>query len=196
MTTLVLAHGAGAGQSHPFMQDWAARLAALGAVHPFEYGYMARGKRAPDRMPKLLEAHRAAYAQARDDSGDPVVLIGKSMGSRVGCVLASQVPVAGVVCLGYPLRSPKGVVRDEPLLALVVPVLFVQGTRDRLCPLDVLDEVRGRMSAPTELHIVEDGDHSLKVAKRTQKATGRSQRDFDDAAFAAVAEFVGRITAG
>lgn len=195
MTTIVLAHGAGAGQSHPFMQAWAARLATLGAVAPFEYGYMARGKRSPDRMPKLLDAHREALSAARAAHGDPVVLIGKSMGSRVGCHLAAEAPVAGVVCLGYPLRSPKGVVRDEPLLALRVPVLFVQGTRDRLCPLDVLDEVRSRMVAPSELHIVDDGDHSLKVAKRTQKATGRSQEDFDAAAFAAVADFVARVTA-
>jgi predicted alpha/beta-hydrolase family hydrolase len=100
------------------------------------------------------------------------------------------------VCLGYPLRSPKGAVRDEPLLALSVPILFVQGTRDALCPLELLDEVRGRMSVPTRVHIVDDGDHSLNVARRTQKASGLGQADYDAAAFEAVAGFVAQVTAG
>lgn len=196
MTTFVLAHGAGAGQSHPFMVAWRERLCTLGPVHAFEYPYMEAGKKAPNRLPKLLERHRRAYDEARAEHGGPVVLIGKSMGSRVGCHLANEpdVDVAGVVCLGYPLRTPKGAVRDEVLLAMDVPVLFVQGTRDRLCPLDLLDEVRDRMGAATALHVVDDGDHSLKVARRTLKATGTTQEDADQSAFEAVSRFVGDLS--
>lgn len=195
MTTLLLAHGAGAGQSHPVMQGWSARLRALGTVVPFEYDYMARGKKAPQRLPRLLETHRQAMAEARAAHGDPVVLIGKSMGGRVGCHLCLEVEVAGVVCLGYPLRSPKGAVRDEVLMQMTTPVLFVQGTRDRLCPLDLLEDVRGRMSARTSLYVVEGGDHSLLVGKRALKAAGQTQADVDARALEAVREFVSRVTA-
>ena len=193
--TLLLAHGAGAGQSHPVMQGWAERLGGLGAVVPFEYDYMARGKKAPQRLPKLVETHKAHLAAARSAHGEPVVLIGKSMGGRVGCHVANAddvPPVGAVVCLGYPLRTPKGVVRDEVLKALRTPVLFVQGTRDRLCPLDLLDEVRADMTASSAVHIVEDGDHSLIVAKRTLKATGTTQADHDAAALGAIRDFLAK----
>lgn len=188
--SMLLAHGAGAGQSHPVMRGWAQRLTALGHVQPFEYDYMAAGKRAPQRLPRLLDTHREHLDALRAERGDPIVLIGKSMGGRVGCHVALTEPVAGVVCLGYPLRTPKGVVRDQVLVASRVPILFVQGTRDRMCPLDLLDEVRRRMTAPTRVHIVEDGDHSLIVAKRTLKRTGTEQQDHDAAALDAIRTFV------
>lgn len=191
--TLLLAHGAGAGQSHPVMQGWAERLQSVGTVVPFEYDYMARGKRAPQRLPRLLETHKAHLDAARAEHGEPVVLIGKSMGGRVGCHLALTEPVAGVVCLGYPLRTPRGKVRDEVLLDLRVPILFVQGTRDRMCPLDLLDEVRGKMTADSRVHIVDDGDHSLIVAKRTLKRTDTTQADHDARALEAIRAFVAEL---
>ena len=191
--TLLLAHGAGAGQSHPVMQGWAERLQSVGTVVPFEYDYMARGKRAPQRLPRLLETHKAHLDAARAEHGEPVVLIGKSMGGRVGCHLALTEPVAGVVCLGYPLRTPKGKVRDEVLLDLRVPILFVQGTRDRMCPLDLLDEVRGKMTADSRVYIVDDGDHSLIVAKRTLKRTDTTQADHDARALEAIRAFVAEL---
>ncbi len=196
MTTVLLAHGAGAGQSHPVMQGWAGRLDVLGDVVPFEYDYMAAGKKAPQRLPALLKTHRQHLNAARAEHGEPVILVGKSMGGRVGCHLALEEPVACVVCLGYPLQSPKGTLRDQVLYDLRVPIFFVQGTRDRLCPLDTLADVRGRMTAPSGLHIVEDGDHSLIVAKRTLKATGTTQDDHDRAALAAIQAFVAEHVAG
>jgi predicted alpha/beta-hydrolase family hydrolase len=99
-----------------------------------------------------------------------VYLIGKSMGSRMGLHASLEAEVASVVrgciCLGYPLVGGTGGVRSEGLCALRVPVLFVQGTRDKMCPLDELREWQGKMKAAHQLHVVEGGDHSLIVPKR------------------------------
>lgn len=192
---LLFAHGAGAGTSSAWMQAWAERLGSLGTVLPFDYPYMAEGRKAPDRLPKLLAAHRAALDAARaEHEPERVVLIGKSMGSRVGCHLANEadVEVDALVCLGYPLVSVGKArkVRDEVLLALETPLLFVQGTRDRLCPLETLAEVRERMTAPNELFVVETGDHSLQVTKTHTKQTGVTQAESDAAALAAIEGFL------
>lgn len=200
MTTLFLfAHGAGAGSQHPWMERWAEALSALGSVVRFDYPYMAAGRKAPDRLPKLLAAHRVALKEARAAHSDAerVILIGKSMGSRVGCHLSNveDVEVAGVICLGYPLKAPSKTakVRDEVLLALETPILFVQGTRDRLCPLDLLAEVRPRLEAANALHVVEEGDHSLHITKRHTKATGETQETSDAAALAAIEAWLGGV---
>lgn len=191
-TRFLFAHGAGAGTQSEWMRGWAARLGALGAVTPFDYPYMAAGRRAPDRLPKLVAAHRDALSRLRAAGDGPIVLIGKSMGSRVGCHLALEEPVAAVVCLGYPLRGIGGTakLRDEVLLALETPILFVQGTRDRLCPLDELTAIRSKMRAPHALHVVETGDHSLVTTKGHQKATGATQDDSDLAVLAAIQGFI------
>ena len=94
------------------------------------------------------------------------------MGSRIGCHLANQEAVTGLVCLGYPLvAAGTGAVRDEVLLALSTPILFVQGTRDPLGPLDQLASVRSKMRSRNELHVVEGGNHSLEIPGG--KATAR-----------------------
>jgi predicted alpha/beta-hydrolase family hydrolase len=178
---LLFAHGAGLGSSAPWMTRWAERLRALGPVTTFDYPYMARGSKAPDRLPKLIEAHRT---QLHAQPGS--VLVGKSMGSRVGCHLSLEEPVPALVCLGFPLRTIKGAVRDEVLLALRTPVLFVQGTRDRMGPLDLFDSVRAKMKAPSAIHIVEAGNHSLEVTKRS----GIDQDASDAAAMAAITAFL------
>jgi len=194
---LLFAHGAGLGSSSPWMQRWADYLAPLGIVQTFDYPYMRAGKKRPDRPAVLLEAHREALEAAFDRHGKrPVVLIGKSMGSRMGCHLATEPDLAeairAVVCLGYPLvglgRTRK--VRDEVLLALRHPILFVQGTRDRLCPLDLLGEVRDRMQAPNDLFLVEGGDHSLHLRKRDLAERGQDQQAADREAVEAIAAFV------
>jgi len=190
---VLFAHGAGAGTAHPWMTAWTERLAALGPVTAFDYPYMAAGKRRPDRLPKLLDAHRQALADVRAAHGDRVLLAGKSMGGRVGCHLAVDDPsVAGVVCFGYPLAGGgnRDKLRDQVLLDLRVPVLFLQGTRDKLCPLDLLDEVRQRMSAPSTLHVVDTGDHGLQVTKTWCKQTGKTQDDVDADMLAVVQRFV------
>jgi len=193
MTPLfVFAHGAGLPSSHPWMEKWAALLGAFGTVVRFDYPYMAAGRKRPDRLEVLIEAHRAAWRGATAKHEGPVVLVGKSMGGRVGCHLALDTPVDALICLGYPLvgmgkRSP---VRDAVLRALQVPILFVQGTRDRMCPLDQLATVRDQMNAPSALHVVQTGDHSLQITKTHTRQTGASQADADDEAARAIAAFL------
>jgi predicted alpha/beta-hydrolase family hydrolase len=182
---LLFAHGAGVPSSSPWMQGWAARLGTLGTVVTFDYPYMAAGRKAPDKLPTLLEAHREALRRARPGH-DRVVLVGKSMGSRVGCHLSLEEPVDALVCLGYPLAGGQRL-KDEVLVALRTPILFVQGTRDPLCPLDDLAEVRARMTAKNELFTVDGGDHSLMLPiSRTEE-----QEASDASALAAIAGFVG-----
>lgn len=193
----LLAPGAGAPSSHPRMRAFARLLEPLGAVHPFDYPYMREGKKRPDPLPRLIAAHREALDALRRDHDGPIVLAGKSMGGRVGCHVALVDNVAAVICFGYPLCGGGDVtkLRDEVLLALATPALFIQGTRDKLCPLDLLADVRRRMTAPTDIHIVEDGDHSLLVAKTELKARQATQDDIDRAIGDAIAVFVQRFAA-
>jgi predicted alpha/beta-hydrolase family hydrolase len=191
----LLAHGAGAPSSSGWMQRFAALLAELGQVRSFDYPYMrAAGggrRKAPDKLEKLIEAHRRELEVVRADAatGDKVVLAGKSMGSRVGCHVALEAEVSGLVCFGYPLRGQNGKLRDEVLLALRTPVLFVQGTRDELCPLDELERVRQRMTAPSELFVVESGDHSLEATKTALKQRGTTQAEVERAIQSVVRRF-------
>jgi len=178
----LFAPGAGAPSTSAWMQAWRARLSTLGHVATFDYPYMKAGRRMPDRAPVLIAAHAEALAQARAVyPGDRVFLIGKSMGSRMGCHLALDTPVTGLICLGYPLISgSSGAKRDQVLLALRAPILFVQGTNDELCPLSELATVRAKMQAPNELCVVIGGDHSLEISR------AKSQRDAVEASNAAV----------
>jgi hypothetical protein len=122
-------------------------------------------------------------------------LIGKSMGGRIGCHVSLEEKVDGLVCLGYPLcaMGDRTKLRDEVLRALNTPILFVQGTRDWLCPLDLLEQVRAEMKAPNFLHIVEGGDHSLRVPKRQLQATGKTQEDIDQEILKAIGRFVDQL---
>jgi predicted alpha/beta-hydrolase family hydrolase len=172
------------------MTAWAERLAAVGEVVRLDYPYMRAGRRSPDRLPVLLAAHREALVAARAGRRGPVVLAGKSMGARVGCHLALEERVDALVSLGYPLRGARGDLRDEVLLGLRTPTLFVQGSRDALCPLDALEEVRRRMTAPTSLHVVEGGNHSLEVGVRALQAAGETQADVDARTLEAIVAFV------
>jgi predicted alpha/beta-hydrolase family hydrolase len=191
--SFLFAPGAGAPASSDWMSAWRARLASIGdvEVRTFDYPYMRGPKRrAPDRLPVLIDAHRAALAELRATTDGPVFLIGKSMGGRIGCHLALEEPVAGLVCLGYPLKSgATGALRDQVLLALETPILFVQGTRDPLCPLDLLADVRARMKGTSRLLIVEGGDHSLAVSAAARKARGETQADSDARVLDAIRNF-------
>jgi hypothetical protein len=174
------------------MEAWARRLEAIGAVVRFDYPYLKAGRRRPDPLAALVASHRAALAEARAAFPGPAVLVGKSMGSRVGCHLSLEGGVSALVCLGYPLRGQRGDLRDEVLLSLRAPILFAQGTRDPLCPIDVLEGVRSRMGAPSTLHLVEGGDHSLRVGVRELRRRGETQGEVD----ARVLEAIGRFVAG
>ena len=190
---ILLAPGAGAPSSHAWMQNWKLRLSDIGAVETFDYDYMRAGRKRPDPLPQLVAAHRKALQTAREKhQPDSTFLIGKSMGGRIGCHASLEEKVDGLVCLGYPLCSMgnRTKLRDEVLLALTTPILFVQGTRDALCPLDLLERVRGDMKTPNLLHVVEGGDHSLRVPKRQLQTTGETQEDVDQKIFHAITAFV------
>ncbi len=198
----LFAHGAGAPSASEWMRRWAERLGTLGAVATFDYPYMKAGRKSPDRPPVLLAAHREALEDARKRLGRdrPVVFAGKSMGSRMGCHLAvelAQEPAsagipAALICFGYPLRGGSGALRDEVLRALSAPILFLQGARDALCPLDDLERVRPQMRAPSQLFVVDGGDHSLAVRKRATSGSG-SQADWDARLLEAIRAFLGGL---
>jgi predicted alpha/beta-hydrolase family hydrolase len=177
------------------MRAWAKRLAELGDVEAFDYRYQASGRRMPDRMPVLLETHREALSAARQKHpGAPTILIGKSMGSRMGCHLSLEElpggPIEALVCLAYPLRGVNGKLRDEVLLALRTRILFVQGTRDPLGPLGELEDVRRSMKARSSLHIVEGGDHSLRLPGKAGKPGSPAQDESDARVLTAIREFL------
>ena len=168
-TGLLLAHGAGAGQDHPWMTSMRDLLAAGGlTVMTFNYAYTEAGRRSPDRMARLLEVHHAA-ADRLAGYVDRVVLAGKSMGGRVSSHLAGDDgwPAHALVYFGYPL-VPVGKGEPRPtdhLDRITAPQLFVAGTRDRLSPPDLIEPLADAQAAG-HYHEVDDGDHSLRVPKR------------------------------
>jgi hypothetical protein len=174
------------------MRRWAELLKKIGKVHAFDYPYKVEGRKRPDPLPILVEAHRTAFERARQSHTGPLILIGKSMGARVGCHLALEEVAAAVICLGYPLcgGGARSKLRDQVLRELSTPILFVQGTRDSLCPLDLLAGVREEMRAVNELYVVEGGEHSLLVTKTQLKANGETQDAVDQRILQAIRQFV------
>jgi predicted alpha/beta-hydrolase family hydrolase len=171
-------------------------LSEIGEVETFDYDYMRAGRKRPDPLPQLIAAHQKALEAAREKyQPDSTFLVGKSMGGRVGCHVSVEERVDGLVCLGYPLcaMGDRTKLRDEELRALTTPILFVQGTRDALCPLDLLEGVRAEMTAPNFLHVVEGGEHSLRVPKRQLQAKGETQDDVDQRIFQAITAFVSSL---
>src|SRR5215475_13193117 len=193
---ILFAPGAGAPSSHPWMQNWKERLYRIGHVETFDYDYMREGRKRPDPLPQLIAAHRKALQAAREKYQPGLTfLIGKSMGGRIGCHVSLEEKVHGLVCLGYPLcaMGNRTKLRDEVLRALTSPILFVQGTRDALCPPDLLERVRAEMKAPNVLHVVEGGDHSLRVPKRQLQATSETQEDINQQILKAINGFVDQL---
>jgi len=166
---VLLASGAGAGQLHPFITTVRDGLAAAGyPTLTFDYRYREAGRNAPDRLPTLLDVHRAA-ADRLAARYARVVLAGRSMGGRVGSHLAGDAgwPAAGLVYLGYPL-VPLGKREPRPtdhLDRIPVPQLFVAGTRDRLGPPEFIRTIAGRVPDGA-VDIVDEADHSLRVPRR------------------------------
>jgi hypothetical protein len=192
---ILFAPGAGAPSSHPWMQMWKQRLSEIGEVETFDYDYMRQGRKRPDPLPNLIAAHREALKAAQErQQARSTILIGKSMGGRIGCHVSLEEKVDGLICLGYPLcaMGDRTKLRDEVLRALTTPILFVQGTRDAMCPLDLLERVRGEMKTANFLHVVEGGDHSLRVPKRQLKETGKTREYMDQLAYDAIARFIDR----
>lgn len=166
------------------MRAWSDRLSACGKVITFDYPYMQQGRRTPDRQPQLIAAHTQAAKQAQQDSpGAALVLMGKSMGSRIGCHVAAagEASVKALVCFGYPLRSASsGKSRADILCELRAPILFIQGTRDPLCPLPELETLLPTLQAPNQLMVVDGADHSLVVTKRALAARQETQHNVDE----------------
>lgn len=193
--TLILAHGAGAAQTHPFMVDIATRLAARGLdVVTFNFLYTERGKKLPDRNDVLEASWRAAIASVRARGGLPMERLfigGKSMGGRIASQVAAAgegLTLSGLVFLGYPLHpagKPKAR-RDAHLARVPFPMLFVQGTRDELGPADEIAALARKLPRVT-VHAVEGGDHSLALLKR--EGADRQEKALAGAADA-IARFV------
>jgi predicted alpha/beta-hydrolase family hydrolase len=169
----VFAHGAGAGMQHRFMAAASARLAACGiASLRYQFPYMEAGGRRPDSRATLLATVRAAIRAAAGAAPDlPLLAGGKSMGGRMTSQAAAEAPLPGVrglVFFGFPLH-PAGrpsTERAAHLEAVRLPMLFLQGERDRLADLDLLRPVCAGLARAT-LHVVPDADHGFHVPKRS-----------------------------
>jgi len=173
--TLILGHGAGAGQTSDFIVSFASGLAARGIdTVTFNFSYMEQGRRIPDPNERLEASYRAVIEAVRErikPTGDELAIGGKSMGGRI----ASQVAAAGIgdlaglVFLGYPLHPPGRLdrLRAKHLTAIKAPMLFVQGSRDAFGSPDELRPIITRLEPPADLYVVEGGDHSFKVPKRS-----------------------------
>lgn len=186
--TIALAHGAGAAMDSPFMNAFAAGLAAAGLrVARFEFPYMAARRRGqgsgpPDRETVLRDTWRRVI----DEFGpERLVIGGKSLGGRMASLVADEARVKGLVCLGYPFH-PTGKpqqLRVEHLATLATPTLIVQGERD---PFGTQSEVAGYTLSPKiQLHWLVDGDHSFKP----RKASGRTEQQNWQEGIAAVVRF-------
>jgi len=181
--TLILAHGAGAGQTSDFMTSFAATLAARGLnVVTFNFLYMEQGRRVPDASQKLEACFEAVVTAVRKRNNGPLIIGGKSMGGRIASQLASSgVEASGLLLLGYPLHPPgkPPQMRTKHLPAILCPMLFVQGARDPFGTPDELRPVLAKLKGRSELYVVEGGDHSFKVLKRA----GISQDSVYEAVF-------------
>lgn len=175
---LVLAHGAGAGMHHAFMDAFARALArSRVATLRWEFPYMASGSRRPDRPVVAVPAVRQAVAEGvrlRDGllPGRPLFAGGKSFGGRMTSTAESEKAmegVAGLVFAGFPLHPANrpGTTRAEHLSAVARPMLFLQGTRDALADLDLLKPVVAGLGSRATLHLEEDADHGFHVRKRS-----------------------------
>lgn len=184
--TFIVAHGAGAGQRHPFMTAFARAMAASGfdAV-TFNFPYTEQGRKLPDRAP-VLEACYAAVidtTRRRIASAERWLFIGgKSMGGRMATQLAASdptLPIAGLVLLGYPLHPPGNPAkrRDAHLPAVKRPMLVIQGSRDTFGTPEELHPVFDPLTPAATLHVIDGGDHSYKVARAG--ATGQAAIDSD-----------------
>ena len=172
--SLILAHGAGAGQRSAFMVDFARGIAGLGIdVITFDFSYITEKRRIPDRPPALEACYRAVMESVRRDiesSRQFLFIGGKSMGGRIATQIAAadrDLPAAGLVLLGYPLHPPGRPIqlRAARLPAVQRPMLFVQGSRDSFgTPAELGSVLTGLSPAPT-VHVVDGGDHSLKVSR-------------------------------
>jgi predicted alpha/beta-hydrolase family hydrolase len=192
----VFAHGAGAGMSQPFMETVATGLSDRRiATLRYQFPYMEKGSRRPDAPAVAHAAVRAAVEQAaRCCPGLPLIAGGKSFGGRMTSQAQAIAPLAGVrglAFLGFPLH-PAGkpsVARAEHLSELKIPILFLQGTRDALAELRLLEPVVKGLGGAASLHVVQEADHSFHVPARS----GRNDREVMNEVLDALAVWVGGL---
>lgn len=173
----VLAHGAGAGMRHRFLESIARRLAERGiGTLRYQFPYMELRAKRPD-PPAVAEATVRAAVRAAGDMapGLPLLAGGKSFGGRMTSGAAAREPlpsVRGIVFLGFPLHPPgrPGTERAEHLDRVTVPMLFLQGTRDDFARLELFRPVCERLGLRATLHLIDQADHSFKVPKRAGRA--------------------------
>lgn len=186
---LVLAHGAGAGQSHPWILGVAAGLSERGVtVVTFDFPYMVAKRRVPDPGPALESAFQRMWRELLATSvASRYFAGGKSMGGRIATQAVAKgmlTPApAGLVCFGYPLHPPgkPGTRRDAHLASIASPILFLHGTRDPFGTPAEMKEVVAGLPQST-LHLVDGGDHSLERTADRKKPRGSSLADTLDAA--------------
>jgi predicted alpha/beta-hydrolase family hydrolase len=183
---VILGHGAGNDMTSPFLRRFADGIRAAGhAAVRFNFPYREEGKKAPNPRPLLEATYRAVLAAVRRKHAGPVVIGGKSMGSRMATYLAAAgEDVAGLALLGYPLH-PAGKpekIRDDHFGDLRVPALFLSGDRDPLCDLARLRRSLRRYAGDATLHVIAGGDHSFRVPKRS----GRTDEEALDEALGAL----------
>jgi uncharacterized protein len=194
----VLGHGAGAGMAHPFMAAVAAGLAARDiATLRYQFPYMEKGGRRPDRPELAHAAVRAAVAEASRLLPDLALLAGgKSFGGRMTSQTQAATPLPGVlglVFLGFPLHPTGRPSRDRAkhLLEVRLPMLFLQGTRDALAELEQLEPLCQALGARATLELFQGADHSFHVPART----GRSDAEVRIHMLDALAVWVDRVIA-
>jgi predicted alpha/beta-hydrolase family hydrolase len=195
----VIAHGANNDMRHPFFSGAASALAEGGvSALRFNFPYKSAGRSYPDRPPVLLEAWRAALADANERGRSlPVVASGKSLGGRMASMLAAEdgesFAGAAIVFFGYPLHAPgrAGQPRDDHLPSVRVPMLFIQGTADPLASFDLMEALVARLGERARLHTVDGGDHSFRV-RRARRPDG----DIGSELGGVAAGFIREVVAG
>ena len=173
---LALAHGAGAGMTHPFLEKLARELADVGvATFRYQFPYMEQKRRVPD-SPAVATATvgSATRAAAKAAAALPLLAGGKSFGGRMSSQAASQQLLEGVhglVFFGFPLHPPNkpGTKRAEHLAKVAIPMLFLQGTRDTLADLSLLKPICLSLGSRAKLHVIESADHSFHVPKSSRR---------------------------
>jgi predicted alpha/beta-hydrolase family hydrolase len=171
---LVLAHGAGAGMNHPFLENLSSRLADVGiATLRYQFPYMEARRRVPD-PPSVLTATVAAAVRTASETaaGLPLLAGGKSMGGRMTSQAAAEgllEGVAGLAFFGFPLHPPDrpGTKRADHLAKVTQPMLFLQGTRDAFAGLELLGPILAKLGPQATLHIIDGADHSFHVPKKS-----------------------------
>jgi predicted alpha/beta-hydrolase family hydrolase len=194
----VFAHGAGAGMSHPFMEAVATGLCDRGfATLRYQFPYMEKGSKRPDAPAVAHAAVRAAVSEAAHRCpGMPLIAGGKSFGSRMTSQAQAIAPLPGVrglAFLGFPLHPPgePSTSRAAHLTGVKIPMLFLQGTRDDLAEMILLEPVVKGLGGLASLHAVKEGDHSLHVPARS----GRNDREVMDEVLDALSAWIGGLAA-